>query len=64
MTSESYCKLLEEVLPGSILKWKSIQQIPPKQRMLFMQDNAHPHHANNTKEYLHKNMYGKGSKSS
>ncbi|CDS00861.1 hypothetical protein [Sporisorium scitamineum] len=51
MTSESYCKLLEEALPGSILKWKSIQQIPPKRRMLFMQDNASPHCANNTKEY-------------
>ncbi|SJX62792.1 related to Transposase [Sporisorium reilianum f. sp. reilianum] len=52
MTSESYCKLLEEALPGSILKWKSIQQIPPKSRMLFMQNNASPHCTNNTKEYL------------
>ena len=31
MNTDSYIKLLEEAVPGSILKWKQKQGIPPRQ---------------------------------
>lgn len=49
---ESYCKLLESALPGSIMKWKNIQGIPPQNGMLFMQDNTSCHCATTTEEHL------------
>ncbi|SOV09613.1 uncharacterized protein UDID_19024 [Ustilago sp. UG-2017a] len=52
LNSECYIELLEEAVPGSILKWKNIQRIPPRDKLIFQQDNAHPHTAKVTKEYL------------
>ncbi|KAJ1041414.1 hypothetical protein NDA10_006461 [Ustilago hordei] len=52
LNSEHYIELLEEVLPSSILKWKNIQRIPPRDKLIFQQDNACPHTAKVTKEYL------------
>ncbi|KAJ1596082.1 hypothetical protein NDA11_004475 [Ustilago hordei] len=47
---ECYIELLEEAVPGSILKWKNIQRIPPRDKLIFQQDNAHPHNAKVAKE--------------
>ncbi|SYW78718.1 uncharacterized protein UHO2_02730 [Ustilago hordei] len=52
LNSEHYIELLEEAVPGSILKWKNIQRIPPRDKLIFQQDNACPHTAKVTKEYL------------
>ncbi|SPC64647.1 related to Transposase [Ustilago sp. UG-2017b] len=49
---ECYIELLEEAVPGSILKWKNIQRILPRDKLIFQQDNAHPHTAKVTKVYL------------
>ncbi|SPC63877.1 related to Transposase [Ustilago sp. UG-2017b] len=52
LNSERYIELLEEAVPGSILKRKNIQRIPPRDKLIFQQDNACPHTAKVTKEYL------------
>ncbi|KAJ1031654.1 hypothetical protein NDA13_002045 [Ustilago tritici] len=49
---EHYIELLEEAVPGSILKWKNIQRILPRDKLIFQQDNACPHTAKVAKEYL------------
>ncbi|SPC66544.1 uncharacterized protein UHOD_12257 [Ustilago sp. UG-2017b] len=65
LNSEHYIELLEEVVPGSILKWKNIQRIPSRDKLIFQQDNAHPHTAKVIKEYLEEvklNVLGNFSK--
>jgi transposase len=52
LNSESYIDLLEEALPGSILKWKQKQVLPPRDVMIFQQDNASCHSSRATQEYL------------
>ena len=39
LNSECYIELLEEVVPSSILKWNNIQRIPPRDKLIFQQDN-------------------------
>ncbi|ETS60637.1 hypothetical protein PaG_05289 [Moesziomyces aphidis] len=52
LNSESYVSLLEEALPGSILKWKQKQALPSRDVMVFQQDNASCHSSRETQEYL------------
>ncbi|SPO26551.1 related to Transposase [Ustilago trichophora] len=52
LNSDRYCNLLEEALPGSLVKWKQKQAIPPRHRIIFQQDNARCHTSRITKEYF------------
>ncbi|CBQ70385.1 related to Transposase [Sporisorium reilianum SRZ2] len=52
LNSEHYIELLEEAVPGSMVKWKQKQAIPPRHRIVFQHDNAPCHRSNETKQYL------------
>ena len=52
MDSDSYIELLEEAVPGSILKRKQKQGIPPRRKLIFQQDNAACHTSRATMEYF------------
>lgn len=52
LDSNGYCDLLEEALPGSLVKWKQSKGLPPRNRLIFQQDNASCHTSRMTKDYL------------